>query len=153
MKFASIAVVAIAFLFSMNIANADDPTLKGLKNKPDFLTMKTQVDKDLEGHQKYKEISPDDLKTVQTTLDRMNTRWQGADDIAHLSPEQRVDMANDQDAVATILNHASAESRVVCERIMPTNSHLPQNVCKTVAQRKRDQKEGQEMMQTDQGGK
>jgi hypothetical protein len=136
----------LSFLLFIGNAIADD-AIHGLQSKQDFAAMKAQVSKDLGDGGKYKEISPDDQKTVVTTLDRMDVRWQNADATGQLNPEQRADMANDQETVTGILTHASAESRVVCERFMPTNSHLPKTVCRTVAQMRREQKEAAGIIQ------
>jgi hypothetical protein len=76
----------------------------------------------------------------------MEARWQHADNLAHLSPEDRVAMANDQEVVAGILNHASADSRMVCERVATIGSNLPKNVCKSVAQRRREAEQAQDQM-------
>jgi hypothetical protein len=93
---------------------------------------------------KYRELSPDDQKKVLATLDRMDTRWQTAEDATGLTPAARVDMANDQEVVTTLLTQASADSRMVCERVATIGSNLPKNVCKTIAQRRREQKEAQD---------
>ena len=93
---------------------------------------------------KYKELTPEDQKKVLDTLDRMTTRWTKADDVSGLSPNDRTEMANDQEVVTTLLTHASADSRMICERVIPIGSNLPKRVCKTVAQRNRETIQAQE---------
>jgi len=141
MKFG--CIVALSFVLAVGSAMADD-AIHGVQSKQDFIAMKAKVTRDLADRKEYNEIAPNDQKTVIATLDRMDARWQKADDFAQLSPEDRVGMANDQEVVTTILTHASADSRVVCERIEPIGSKLPKNVCRTVAQMRREQQEAQD---------
>jgi hypothetical protein len=145
MRIRSAVALVLGFGIAVGVAfSAEDQTLNGLQDKPQFIAFKSKLNRDLADHQRYKEIKPEDQKTLLATLDKMDQRWQHADDLAHLSPEDRVAMANDQDVVSGILTHASADSRVVCERVEPIGSHMPQNICKTVAQRRRDQEQAQD---------
>ncbi len=146
MRIRSIAVLAFGFCIVAGAWAADDETLRGLLDKPQFTAMKSQIGKDLADGKRFKEIKADDEKTLMTTLEKMDVRWQHAEDLAHLNPEDRVAMANDQEVVTGIVNKASADSRVVCERIEPVGSHMPQNVCKTAAQRRREQEKSQDAM-------
>ena len=138
-------IVTLTLLMAIGSAMADD-SIHGLQTKPEFTAMRAKIAKDIGDGKQYKEISPADQKTLMIVLNRMDERWQHADENGQLNPTDRVDMANDQEVVATITQHASADSRVVCERIAPTNSHLPKNVCKTVAQLRREQEQSQDAM-------
>jgi hypothetical protein len=55
-------------------------------------------------------------------------------------------MVNDEQLVDNILQHAAADSRMVCRREQKIGSHFPVNVCKTVAQQKREQENAQDSM-------
>ena len=143
MHFRTIAVFTLLLAFGSAMG---EDNISGIQSKQEFMAMKAKVNKDVGDGKHYKEISPEDQKVLMTTLARMDERWQKADDVAQLNPNDRVDMANDQEAVTTITQHASAESRVICERIEPINSHLPKNVCKTVAQIRREQDKSQDSM-------
>ena len=138
-------LVALSFLLAVGSAMADD-SIHGIQTKQDFIAMKAKFNKDLSDGTRYKELAPDDQKNVVATLDRMDARWQKADDVAHLSPDDRIAMANDQEAVAGILDHASVDSRVVCQRVELIGSKFPKNVCKTVAQMRREQDQAQDSM-------
>ena len=143
MNFRTIAVITLLLAFGSAMAEDNIP---GIQSKQDFMAMKAKVNKDVGDGKQYKEISPEDQKILMTTLTRMDGRWQKADDVAQFSPDDRVAMANDQEVVITITQHASSDSRVICERIEPINSHLPKNVCKTVAQLRREQDKSQDSM-------
>jgi len=136
------------FLFSLLLASSmalADDAITGLQDKPQFQAMKSEVAQAFDKHDdKYKELTPEDQKKVLDTLDRMAHRWAKAESLAGLSPNDRTEMANDQEVVTTLLTHASAESRLVCERVIPIGSNLPKRVCKTVAQRNRETIQAQE---------
>ena len=139
------SIVAFSLLLAIGNAMADDNIQQGLQNKHDFMTMKAHVVKGIaDRDDQYREMSPDDQKKLNDTLDRMTERWSKADDVAGLSQGDRVEMANDQEVVTMILNHSAADSRLVCERVPTIGSNLPKNVCKTVGQRAREQKEAQD---------
>jgi len=137
-------ILLFSFLLAIGAAMADD-SIQGLQNKQQFQAMKADVTKSIAARDdKYRELSPDDQKKVLDTLARMEARWQKTDDLAGLTPPERIEMANDQEVVTTLLTHASADSRMVCERVATIGSNLPKNVCKTVAQRRREQKQIQD---------
>jgi hypothetical protein len=137
------SIIALSFLLAVGSAMADD--IGGLQSKQQFHALKASVLQSIDKHEdKYKELSAEDQKKVLATFDRMETRWTKADDVSGLSPADRVEMANDQEVVTTILSHASADSRMVCERVATIGSNLPKNVCKSVAQRRRETKEMQD---------
>jgi len=144
MKFGSI--LAVSLLFAAGTAFADD--IPGLQSKQEFQAQKAGFEKSLAAHDdKYRELSQADQKTVLETMDRMQQRWAKADDVSGLTQAERVEMANDQEKINTILTHASADSRVVCERVPQIGSNLPKNVCKTVAQRRRELEKAQDAAQ------
>ena len=137
------SIIALSLLFAIGTALADD--IPGLQSKQEFQAQKASFDKGLAGHEdKYKELSPDDQKTVLATFDQMEKRWSKADDVSGLTEADKVAMANDQEKVATILTHAAADSRVTCERVPQIGSNLPKNVCKTVGQRRRELEQAQD---------
>ena len=139
------SILAFSLLFAAGSAAAYD-SLNGLWSKQEFETNRTNVTKALADHDdKYRELSGADQKKVVETLDRMEERWQKAGD--SLSSADQVAMANDQTQVTTILNQASADARVVCERVQQIGSNLPKNVCKTAGQRRREMIEAQNAAQ------
>ena len=138
-------IAALTLFFAFGAVGATD-TQPAVIGKQEFVAFKAQVGKDFDQDKRYTEIKPEDRQTVTQTLARMEGRWQKVGDSTQLNPSDRVDMANDQEIVATILDHAAADSRVVCHRDAPTGSHLPTTNCMTVAQRKRTQEKAQDSM-------
>ena len=137
--------ITVALLLAVGSAYADEQQLTML-NKHDFMAMKSKVGKEFEKGNRYREILPPDQEKVSKALERMEARWQKADDVSQLSPDDRVEMVNDEQLVDTILQNASADSRTICERSEPIGSHRPQTTCKTVAQMKREQEKSQGSM-------
>ena len=137
--------ITVALLLAVGSAYADEQQLTML-NKHDFMAMKSKVGKEFEKGNRYREILPPDQEKVSKALERMEARWQKADDVSQLSPDDRVEMVNDEQLVDTILQNASADSRTICERSEPIGSHRPQTTCKTVAQMKREQEKSQSSM-------
>ena len=138
-------IVAITMFLAAGSVLADEQQLTML-NKHDFVAMKSKVNKDFEKGDRYSEILPEDRQKVTKALERMDARWQKAEDTAQLNPNDRIEMVNDEQLVDTILQHAAGDSRVVCHREEPIGSHLPKTNCKTVAQQKREQEKSQDSM-------
>ena len=138
-------IAAITMLLAAGSVHADDQQLTML-NKHDFMAMKSKVSKDFEKGDRYREIVPQDQEKVTKTLERMDARWQKVEDESQLSSNDRIEMVNDEQLVDNILQHAAVDSRVVCQREDPIGSHLPKNICKTVAQQKREQERAQDSM-------
>ncbi|MBS0576122.1 MAG: hypothetical protein JSS45_06840 [Proteobacteria bacterium] len=140
------AIVFAALVLCAPLASAD--ALQGLQTRQQFETLRTQVSKGMADHDdKFREISADDQKKLAETLDRMEQRWQSAVDGGTLSQAQQVEMMNDQEVVATILDKGAADSRVVCERVPKLGSNLPKSVCKTVGERRREMERAQQAAQ------
>jgi hypothetical protein len=138
-------IIVLTALLVAGSAFADDQQLVML-NKHDFLAMKAKVSKDFEKGDRYREILPQDQEKVTKALERMDARWQKAEDASQLSPNDRIEMVNDEQLVDTILQHAAVDSRMVCHREDPIGSHMPKNICTTVAQQKREQEKAQSSM-------
>ena len=135
--------LALTMLLAAGSVYAADQQLVML-NKHDFMAMKSKVSKDFEKGDRYREIVPQDQEKVTKTLERMDARWQKVEDESQLSSNDRIEMVNDEQLVDNILQHAAVDSRVVCQREDPIGSHLPKNICKTVAQQKREQERAQD---------
>ena len=72
----------------------------------------------------------DALREIQRLLDRQAA---GA-----LREDERVALFNAQEEVNTLLTKAADDSRLICKREAKSGSHLRVNVCRTVAQIRRE---------------
>jgi len=140
-----LVLIVLSFVLGVGSAMADG-AMQGLQTQQQFVAMKTQVIKDLNDHDKYKEITPEDQKTLMNALNRMDGRWQNADPSGQLTPAEQTAMANDQEVVTSILTHTAEDSRLVCERVATIGTNLPKRVCKSVAQRAREMKAAQDAL-------
>ncbi len=62
-----------------------------------------------------------------------------------LDPQRRTDLFNELEAIEAIVNRAEDE-RMVCEYRKAIGSNRKERVCKTVAQRRKEQEEARSMM-------
>ena len=113
-------------------------------DRQQFTAFDAQVKADFQDGIKYKEISAADQSKVLGTLTSMETLWQHADANGQLNVSDSIAMANDQSIVATLLHHAAADSRLVCRREVPMGTKIAVNVCRTIAQIKREQDSAQD---------
>ena len=91
----------------------------------------------------YQEISARDKAAVIAALDRISARLAKP---PPMSDRDVVDTFNDQELVNNITSHAAAESRLYCERDMPTGSHRIRVVCLTIAKWMEREHDGQTAM-------
>ncbi len=96
--------------------------------------------------EQYSEVSMEDKSVVRRSLDRIRLQMGDLDQIEALSPHAKVEVFNEQERINTILTRAHADSRMTCRRERITGSNFPQNVCMTVAQRRKAEEDGREMM-------
>jgi len=90
----------------------------------------------------YSEISLEEKSRVQQALGRIRLKMEGHTLASELSPQDRTAVFNDQELVNTVMNRAKEDSRMVCRRERSTGSNMAQNVCMTVAQRRKAQENG-----------
>jgi len=140
-------VTAAALACVIGTAAAEDTQMRTF-DKQQFTAYDAQVKSDLQGT-RYKEIAPADQETVVKTLERMEERWKRADADGKLNASDSVEMANDQELVSNILHHAAVDSRVICNRETPMGTMISKNVCRTVAQMRREQDQAHEEMRAD----
>lgn len=127
------AVVLVAALLSSLGAYAQITDLKGAE----FQRQAEQVRSDLSSSDKYAEITADDRATVLSLLNRMESRLAEAPDVEGLADQAKISIFNDQEQVNEILTGAAADSRQTCRREIVVGSNRRQNVCMTVAERRR----------------
>ena len=108
---------------------AGDVQMQLNPDRAQFQATRSHLIEQLDGD-RYREITPENKATVIAALDRIDARLAKPGTV---SDQDRVDIFNDQELVNSILTHARAESRLFCERDMPTGSHRTRIVCLTMA--------------------
>jgi hypothetical protein len=115
----------------------------------DFEASKAKLLKELDSAD-YSEITASEKDTVLKALDRIDAHMRTVTRSDQLSEADRTAVFNDQETINTITSHAAADSRMVCEREEKIGTHMPKNICMTVAQRKAVESESQQTMRFEQ---
>ena len=116
----------------------------------DFASQKAKIEADLADGKTYSELSGEDRIKVQDALGNIQAVFAAAG--GQLKQDQKVALINDQNLVNQILGKAAADSRVVCRREAVIGSLRSTTNCKTVAERRRDAEEAQELMRRSPSG-
>jgi len=112
-----------------------------------FDSQRQQILSDLEGGEKYSEISRQDAEKVKGALGRMSQQLTSVDGaVSRLSADQLAIVFNDQELINAILTQAGEDSRLVCTRERPVGSRRPITHCMTVAEKRRHRDEVQNEM-------
>jgi hypothetical protein len=109
-----------------------------------FQVQAEQLRKDLAGSEQYSEITESDRAAALALLDRLETRLDGVSEVSTLPEQAKVSVFNDQEALNAILTGAAADSRQSCRREHVVGSNRRQNVCMTVAERRRRAEQSRE---------
>lgn len=127
------AFLLVVVLVCLTKANAQIKSLDGAA----FREQAEQIRRDLFSSDKYSEIIKSDRELVLSLLGRMEARLDGEGGVAGLSEQAKIATFNEQEQVNTILAGAAEDSRQVCRREVVVGSNRRQNVCMTLAQRRR----------------
>lgn len=97
------------------------------------------------GTGRYKDMPPaqrDELLRRQGAVLQM---VQGKGDTDELAPEERTRLFNELEAIESLVNKAEDE-RMICEHQKTIGSNRKERVCKTVAQRRKEQEAARSVM-------
>lgn len=111
-----------------------------------FAEQRRSLELELETGERYREIVGEDREAVSAALVRLSEHLGKVNSINQLDEKAKLQVFNDQELVNNILTRAAADSRMICKRETPTGSRMPVNICKTVAQRRRDHDAARNMM-------
>jgi hypothetical protein len=103
----------------------------------DWAAQRAQIERDLADGKTYAEISRSDRVKVRESLDRISGALAGTPSVDALPDDVKVRVFNEQEQINTILTRAAADSRMVCDRDVPTGSRMAKTTCQTVAERDR----------------
>lgn len=144
-----IAICALLLAASSNVFASQQQVALDEGN---FADQREEIEEDLADGKTYAEISNSDRATVRESLARIGSRLEGVDSIDSLDMETKVEIFNEQEKVNTILTRAAADSRMVCDRDMPTGSRMRKTTCQTVAERNRRAEADRQHLQRVQNG-
>jgi hypothetical protein len=93
----------------------------------------------------YGFIKPADKSRVEARLDDMLKLLQSHASESDMKREEKVRLANDQEAVNGILRHNDI-NRLVCESRAPVGSHIPVTTCRPFGEVEQERREAQKSM-------
>ncbi|NLA66855.1 MAG: hypothetical protein GX856_01165 [Gammaproteobacteria bacterium] len=111
-----------------------------------FAEQQKKVLTDLADGETYAEITPENRSRVVEALGRME-RLLGGREANALHPDDRAKLINEQEVVNTILTRARSDSRLICSRETPIGSRMATTVCRSVAERRRQQDDSRQRME------
>ncbi len=121
--------------------------------KKSFAQQLSTIRQQLDDGKTYSELSAENRSKVEAALSRMATVLNSHPDVDTLREEDKVVLFNDQETVNTLLSKASSDSRLICRREAVIGSLRTTTQCKTVAERRRDNEDAQELMRRNPTGK
>ncbi|WP_255423680.1 hypothetical protein [Xanthomonas sp. GW] len=121
--------------------------------KKSFAQQLSTIRQQLDDGKTYSELSAENRSKVEAALSRMATVLNSHPDVDTLREEDKVVLFNDQETVNTLLSKASSDSRMICRREAVLGSLRTTTQCKTVAERRRDNEDAQELMRRNPTGK
>jgi len=134
--------LALGVLFALaGAAHADKMDVQVTMSRSDFDALRARIVARLDTDA-YAAITPQDKTTVIAALDRIDHHLAKP----RASDQDGVDIFNDQELINQIMTHASAQSRMYCEREMTTGSHLTRVTCMTIAKWMEREQTGQSAM-------
>lgn len=111
-----------------------------------FADQRRALESEIATGERYREIVGEDREAVMAALDRMAANLANVQSLNELDAEAKLAVFNDQELINNILTRAAADSRLICKRETPTGSRMPTNICKSVAQRRREHDAARDMM-------
>jgi hypothetical protein len=143
--YAALCAVILAVAFAAP-ANANPPIVTA--DPQMFWQQREAIMADIAAGERYRELAAIDRVEVMRALDRIEALLGEKDSIAELTPAQRAELMNAQEIANTLLTTAAADSRLICTRERPVGSRMLTTTCKTVAERRSEREESQELMRT-----
>jgi len=144
--------IAICAMLLAASATAMANQQKVALDEGNFAKQRAEIERDLADGKTYAEISSSDRSKVQESLTRIGSRLEGVDSVDSLDMETKVEVFNEQEVVNNILTQAAADSRLVCDRDVPTGSRMRKTTCQTVAERNRRAEADREHLRKVQNG-
>lgn len=131
-------VISILFaLVASAFASPEQPKpVFGEKVAPtDFPELITMIREEIQPRGRWEYVPDSERPTLETQLKVMENLLEGHVSIDELSNDEKLQLINAQEHVNAILTQHDGR-RLICERMTPTGSHRPKNVCVTLAQRR-----------------
>jgi hypothetical protein len=115
---------------------------------PELIAM---VRSEIEPGGRWEYVPKSQRRLLEEKFDEMERVLDGRQSVDELSNAEKLRLINAQEHANAILTQHDGR-RLICERVTPTGSHRPKNVCITLAERKRANEESTKMLRGIQKG-
>lgn len=148
------AIVFSAFcVFAMNVsASSQQPKpVFGEKVAPtQFAELIAMVRSEIEPGGRWEYVPKSQRRLLEEKFDEMERVLEGRQSVDELTNADKLRLINAQEHANAILTQHDGR-RLICERVTPTGSHRPKNVCTSLAERKRANEDSTKFLRSIQG--
>ncbi len=103
-----------------------------------FETQRSALEREVRSSNRYAEMASADRRTVLQALEVLGDILRPVQSLDQLNPNAKIHAFNLQEQINTLLTGAAADSRVICKRETPVGTRRPINICRTVAEKRRE---------------
>ena len=126
-------------------ADTPEPPITKPQNKDDFTAVAAAIQQQMGKGGHYEYINPTERSEVSLKLGDMQSIFDKYGSVAQMDTTAKNQLYVDQERINSILTH-NDNRRVICQREMPTGSHLPITVCRTFGQMMQDRTDARDLM-------
>lgn len=142
----SLALTILLGTFALPLqADTPEPPITHPQTKDDFAAVAAAIQQQMGKGGHYEYINPSERAEVSRKLGDMQSIFDKYGSVAQMDTPAKTQLFSDQEKINSILTHNDSR-RVVCQREMPTGSHLPKTVCRTFGQMMQDRTNARDMM-------
>lgn len=142
--FALIAMLSLQSAYASDSKKIENPVAADTLAKFTDLDAAIRIQMAPGGHYEY--MKSGDKQRVSTDLDRIDAMLQKAGSVDAMSVDDRLKLFNTQEHVNGLLTRNDS-NRLVCERVAPLGSHIPQTSCRTYGQIERERMDTEKALQ------
>lgn len=147
MKFVTAFALILGVVAAMPLAAKESPSpAVNASSKDAFETVSAWVRTQMDDGGRYAHVTADERSKVNTRLDEMDRLFGDKTDVSQMNAADKAAMLTKQEEVNAILAKHDNQ-RVICKYERPVGSHIPVQVCHTVAEMEASRRNSQQFMQ------
>lgn len=137
----SFVVTFMLFLFPLAGVHADGvESLETIRQQQVNIRVEAEARRGV-----YENLTDAQRQQLFAIQDRVNALIADKESSGDLGEQQRLRLFNDLESIEALVNQAE-DQRMVCRRVSTIGTHRKERVCKTVAQRREEMREAQQML-------
>ena len=126
-------------------ADTPEPPITKPQTKDDFTAVAAAIQQQMGKGGHYEYINPTERSKVSVKLSDMQSIFDKYGSVVQMDAAAKNQLYVDQEQINSILTH-NDNRRVICQREMPTGSHLPITRCRTFGQMMQDRTNARDLM-------